>query len=150
VFKKRVLRRTFGPKRDEVTCEWRKLHNEELRDLYSSPSIIRINKSRRMRWAGHVARIGEKRNAYRLLLGKTEGKRPLGRPRRRWVENIKMDLVEVGWGDMDWIGLTQVRKRWRALVNSVLNLRVPWNAAKLSSGLATSDLSSSVQLHIVS
>jgi hypothetical protein len=92
VFEGRVLRRIFGPKRDEVTAEWRKLHNEELRNLYSSPSIIRIIKSRRMRWAGHVAQIGEKRNAYRLLVGKPEGKRPLGRLRRRWVDNIRMDL----------------------------------------------------------
>jgi hypothetical protein len=86
-------------KRDEVTGEWRKLHNKELHDLYSSPSIIRIIKSRRMRWAGHVARMWEKRrNAFRLLVGKPEGKRPLGRPRRRWVDNIRMDLGEVGWG----------------------------------------------------
>jgi hypothetical protein len=81
--------------------KWRKLHNEELRDFYASPSIIRIIKSRRMRWAGHVARIGEKMNAYRLLVGKPEGKRPLGRPRRRWVDNIRMELGEVGWGDVD-------------------------------------------------
>jgi hypothetical protein len=101
------------------------LHNEELRDLYSSPSIIRIIKSKRMRWAGHVARMGEKRNAYRLLVGKPEGKRPIGRPRRRRVDNIRMDLGEVGWGDVDWIGLTYDRNRCRALVNSVLNLRVP-------------------------
>jgi hypothetical protein len=92
VFEKRVLRRIFGPKRDGVTGGWRKLHTEELRNLYSSPSIIRIIKSRRMRWAGHVARMGDKRNVYRLLVGKPEGKRPLGRPRRRWVDNIKMDL----------------------------------------------------------
>jgi hypothetical protein len=103
-----------------VTGEWRKLHNEELRDLYSSPSIIRMIKSRRMRWAGHVARMGEKRNSYRLLVGK----RPLGRPRRRWVDNIRVDLGEVEWGDMDCIGLDKDRNRWRALVNSVLNLRV--------------------------
>jgi hypothetical protein len=90
VFENRVPRRIFGPKRDEVTGEWRKLHNEELRDLYSSPSIIRMIKSRRMRSAGHVAGMGEKRNAYRLLVGKQEGKRPLGRPRRRWVDNIRM------------------------------------------------------------
>jgi hypothetical protein len=96
-----VLRRIFGPKRDELTGEWRKLHNEEHRDLYSSPRIIRIIKSRRMRWAGHVARMGEKRNAYRLLVGKPEGKRPLGRPRCTWVDNIRMDLGEVGWGDVD-------------------------------------------------
>jgi hypothetical protein len=105
VFENRVLRRIFGPKRDEVTGEWRKLRNEELRDLYSSPSIIRIMKSRRMRRVGHVARTGEKRNAYGLLVGKPEGKRPLGRPRHRWVDNIRMDLGEVGWGDVDWIGL---------------------------------------------
>jgi hypothetical protein len=114
-----VLRRIFGPKRDEVTGEWRKLH-DELRDLYSSPSIIRIIKSRSMRWAGHVARMGEKRNAYRLLVGKPEGKRPLARPRHRWV-----DLGEVGWSDVDWIGLAKDRNRWRAVVNSVLNIRVP-------------------------
>jgi hypothetical protein len=93
--------------------------------LYSSQSIIRRIKSRRMRWAGHVARMGEKRNAYRLLVGKPEGNRPLGRPRRRWVDNTRMDLGEVGWGDVDWIGLAQDRNRWRVRVNSVLNLRVP-------------------------
>jgi hypothetical protein len=92
--------------------------------LYSSPSVIRIIKSRRMRWAGHVARMGEKRNACRLLVGKPEGRRPLGGPRRRWVHNIRMDLGEVGWGDVDWIGMAQDRNRWRAVVNSVLNLRV--------------------------
>jgi hypothetical protein len=125
VFENRVLRRISGPKRDKVTGEWRKLHNEELCDLYCSPSIIRIIKSRRMRWAGHVARMGEKNNAYRILVGKPEGKRPLGRPRRRWVDNIRMDLGEVGWGGLDWIGLAKDRNRWRALENSVLNLRVP-------------------------
>jgi hypothetical protein len=106
-----VLRRIFGPRTDEVTGEWRKLHNEELHDLYSSPSTIRVIKARRMRWVGHVARMGEKRNAYRLLVGKSEGMRPLGRRRRRWVYNIRMDLVEVGWGDVDWIGLAQDRNR---------------------------------------
>jgi hypothetical protein len=120
-----VLRRIFEPKRDEVTGKGRKLHNEELRDLYSSPSIIRIIKSRRMRRVGHVARMGEKWNAYRLLVGKPEGKRPLGRPRRRWVDNIRMDHGEVGWGDVDWIGLAQDRNRWRALVIVVMNFRVP-------------------------
>jgi hypothetical protein len=125
VFESRVLRRIFGPKRDAVAGEWRKFHNEELRDLYSSSSIIRIIKSKRMRWEGHVARMGEKRNAYRLLVGKPEGKRPLERPRRMWADNIRMDLGEVGWGDVDWIGLAKDRNRWRALVNSVLDLRVP-------------------------
>jgi hypothetical protein len=102
-----------------------KLHNEELHDLYSSPSIIKMIKSRTMRWAGHVAEMREKRNVYRLLVGKPEGKRPLGRPRLRWVDNIKMDLLETGWGDVDWIGMAQDRNRWRALVNSVLTFRVP-------------------------
>jgi hypothetical protein len=102
-----------------VTGEWRKLQNKELHDLYSSPSIIRIIKSQRMRWTGHVARMGVRRNAYRLLVEKPEGKRSLGRPRRRWVDNIRMDLGEVGWGDVDWIGLAEDRNRWRALVNSV-------------------------------
>jgi hypothetical protein len=115
VFEYRVLRSVFGPKRDEATGEWRKLHNEELHDLYSLLSIIRIMKARRMRWAGHVARTGEKRNVYRLLVGKPEGRRPLGRPTRRWLNNIRMDLLEVGWGDVDWIGLAQDRGRWRAL-----------------------------------
>jgi PAS domain-containing protein len=101
VFENRVLRRIFGPKRDEVSGEWRKLHNEELHDLYSSLTIIRIIKSRRMRWAGHVARMGEKMNAYRLLVRKPDGRRPLRRPRHRWVDHVRMDLVEVGWGDVD-------------------------------------------------
>jgi hypothetical protein len=125
VFQNRVLRRIFGLKRDEVMGEWRKLHNEELCDFYSSPSIIRIIKSRRMRWAGHVARMGAKRNMYRLLVGKPEGKRLLRRPRHRWVDNFGMDLGEVGWGDVDWIGLARYRNRWRALVNLVMNLRIP-------------------------
>jgi hypothetical protein len=116
--------RVLGPQRDEVTGRWRKLHNEELRDLYSSPSIIRIIKSRIMRWAWYVARMGEKRNAYRLLVGKLEGKRPLWRPRRRWADNIKIDRLEIGWGGVDWIGLAQDRDKWRALVNAVTNLRV--------------------------
>jgi hypothetical protein len=125
VFEKRVLRRIFRPKRDGVTGGWRKLHNEELHNLYSSPSIIRIMKSRRMRWVGHVARMGEKRNVYRLLLGKPEGKRPLGRPRCRWIDNIKMDLLEIGLSVVYWIGLAQDRYRWRALVNAVMNFRFP-------------------------
>jgi hypothetical protein len=99
-----VLRRIFGPKRDGVTGGWRKLHNEELHNLYSTPSIIKIIKSRRMRWTGHVARMGEKRNVYRLLVGKPEGKRPLGRPRRRWIDSIKTDLLEIGLRGLDWSG----------------------------------------------
>ena len=124
VFENMVFRRIFGPRRDEVTGEWRRLHNEELIGLYSSPNIVRV-KSRRMRWAGHVARMGEERGAYRVLVGKPEGKRPLGRPRRRWVDNIRMDLQEVGCGYVDWIGLAQDRDGWRKLVNAVMNLRVP-------------------------
>jgi len=109
VFGKRVLRRIFGSKRDEVTGEWRKLHNEELNDLYSSPNIVRVIKSRRMRWAGNVARMGERereRGVYRVLVGKPEGKRPLWRPRCRWEDNIKMDLQEVGCGEygLDGVG----------------------------------------------
>jgi hypothetical protein len=124
VFENRVLRRIFGPKRDEVTGEWRRLHNEELNDLYSSPNIIRTIKSRRMRRAGHVARMGEGRGACRILVGRPEGRRPLGRPRRRWEDDIKMDLQVVGWEGVVWIGMAQDRDRWRAVVNAVMNLRV--------------------------
>ncbi|KAJ4439081.1 hypothetical protein ANN_15038 [Periplaneta americana] len=116
VFENKVLRKIFGAKQDEVTGEWRKLHNTELHALYSSPDIIRNIKSRRLRWAGHVARMGESRNAYRVLVGRPEGKRPLGRPRRRWEDNIKMDLREVGYDDRDWINLAQDTDRWRAYV----------------------------------
>jgi hypothetical protein len=125
VFENRVLRRIFGPKRDGMMGGWRKLHNEELHNLYSSPSIIRIIKSRRIRWAGHVAQMGEKRNVYRLSVAKPEGKRPVGRPRHRWIDNIKMDLLEMGLSVVDLIGLAQDRYRQRALVNTVMNLRVP-------------------------
>ena len=124
-FENMVLRRIFGPRRDEVMGEWRRQHNEELSDLYSSPNIVRVIKSRRMRWAGHVARMWEERVAYRVLVGKAEGKRPLGRPRCRWVDNIRMDIQEVGCGYMDWIELAQDRDRWRTLVSAVMNLRVP-------------------------
>jgi hypothetical protein len=110
--------------------------------LYSSPSIIRIMKARRMRWAGHVSRMGEKRNAYRLLVGKPEGRRPLGRPRHRWLDNIRMDLVEVGWGDVEWIGLSQDRDRWRALVNlvSTLGLHKMLENYRLSKQLGISEV----------
>ena len=106
----------------------RRLHNEELNDLYCSPNIVRVIKWRRMWWTGHVARMGEERGVYRVLVGKPEGRRPLGRPRRRWVDNIRMDLQEVGCGNVDWIGLARDRDRWRTLVSTVMNLRVPWNA----------------------
>ena len=124
VFENRVSRRVFGPKREEVTGEWRKLHNEELRDLYSLPNIVQVLKSRRMSWAGHVARMGEGRVVHRVLVGKPERKRPLGRLRRRWEDNIKMDLQEVGGGGGDWMELAQDRDRWGALVNAVMNYRV--------------------------
>jgi hypothetical protein len=107
-----------------VTGGWRKLHNEELHNLYSSPSIIRIIKSRRLRWAGHVARMGKK-NVYRLLAGRSEGKSPLGRPIRSWIDNIKTDPLEIGLNVVDWIDLAQDGYRWRALVKAVMNLRVP-------------------------
>jgi hypothetical protein len=124
VFENRVLRRIFGSKRDEVTGEWRRLHDEELYDMYSSPNIILVIKSRRMRWMRHVARMGDRRGAYGVLVWRPDGKRPFKRPRRRWEDNIKIDLQEVGWGGMDWIGLTQDRDRWWALANTVTNLRV--------------------------
>jgi hypothetical protein len=120
----RMLRRIFGPKRDEGTGGWRKLHNE-LHNLYSFASIIRMIKSRSMRWAQHAARMGQMRNAYRILVGKTERRRPLGRPRRTWLDNIKMDFREIGWDGMDWIDLAQDRDQWRALVNMIMNFRVP-------------------------
>ena len=124
VFENKVLR-IFGPRRDEVKGEWRRMHNEKLNKMYSSSNIVRVIKSRRMRWVGHVARMGEERGVYRFLVGKPEGKRPLGRPRRRWVDNIRMYLQEVGCGHVDWIGLAQDRDRWRTLVSAVMNLRVP-------------------------
>jgi len=120
-----VLRRIFGPRSDDVTGEWRRLHNEKLNDLYSPPNIVRVIKSRGIRWAGHVARMGEERDGFRVLVGKSEGKRPLGRPRRRWVDNIRTDLQEVVCVYMDWIGLAQDRDMWRTLVSAVMNLRVP-------------------------
>jgi hypothetical protein len=121
VFENRVVRRIFGPKWDEVTGECRRLHNEELRGLYSFPNIIRQIKSRSMRWAGHVPSMGEERNVYRVLMGNPEGKRPLGRQRNRWENGIRMVLGEIGWGSVDWIRLVHDRDRWRAVVNTVMN-----------------------------
>jgi hypothetical protein len=124
VFENSELRRILGLRGDVVTREWRKLHNQGLNDLYCSPNTVRVIKSRRMGWAGHVARVGEGRVVYRVLVGKSEGKRPLGRPSRKWEDNIKMDLQDVGCGGVDWIELAQDRDRWRAVVNAVMNLRV--------------------------
>jgi hypothetical protein len=125
MFENRVLRRVFGPKRDELAGEWRKLHNEELNDLYSLPNIARVVKSRRMRWARHVACMGEDRGVHRVLVGRPEGKKPFGRPRRRWEDNIKMDIQEIGGGRGDWMELAQDRDSCRALVGTVRDFRVP-------------------------
>ena len=122
MYENKVVRRIFGPRRDEVTGDWWRLHNE-INILYSS-NMLRVIKSRRSRWAGHVARMGEERGVYRVLVGKPDGKRLLGRPRHRWVDNIRMDLQEVGCGYVDWIGLVQHRDRWWTLVSAVMNLRV--------------------------
>jgi hypothetical protein len=124
-FENEVLRRIFKPKRDEVTGGWRKLHNKEPHGLYSSPGIIRVIKAKRMRWAGHVVRMGEVRGAYNILVGKPEGRRPQGKPRRGWEDNITMDLGEIGFGDVDRIHLAQDRDRWRALVNTMMSFLVP-------------------------
>jgi hypothetical protein len=123
VFENRVLRKIFGPKREE-DGSWRKLHNDELRSLYSSPNILRVVKSRKMRWAGHVARMGEGRGVYRVLVGRPEEKRPLGRPRRRWEDNIRMDLRETGIYVAYWIQLAQDRVQWQTCVSTLMNLRV--------------------------
>jgi len=123
LFEDKVLRRIFGPKKDEGTGERRKLHNEELNDLYSSSNNVWVIKSR-MRWVGHVARMGERRGVYRVLVRKPEGKRPLGRFKLKWVASIKMDHQEVGFDGTDWIELAQDRDRWRALVTAAMNLRV--------------------------
>jgi len=125
MFENRVLRRTFAPKKDEVTRECRQLHNEELNDMYSSPNIVWVMKLRRMRWAGHVACMGERGGVYRVLVGKPEDTEKLGRDRCRWEDNIKMDLQEVGWRDMDCVDLAQERDRWWALVNAIVNIQVP-------------------------
>jgi hypothetical protein len=128
-----VLRRIFVPKRDKLIGGWRKMHNEELHNLYSSPNIIRMIRSRRMKWTGHVARIGEKQNAYRGFVGKPEERRPLGKPRRRWDDIIKMDLRGMEWGNIDWIDLAHDRYALLALVNTIINLRVLYNFGKFLS-----------------
>jgi hypothetical protein len=124
VFENRVLRRLFGCKREDVVGGWRRLHSEGLQNLYGSPNIIiRVIKSRRMRWAGNIARMGE-RNAYKMLIGEPGVRRPLGRPRRRWVGNIRMDLRETGWEDVDWIHLLQVGELWGAILTTVMKFRI--------------------------
>jgi len=125
VFENRVLRRILGRKRDKVTGEWRKLHNEELNDLYSSPNIFLVIKSRYMKWLGHVARMGERRGVYRVLVGKPEGRRPLGRPRHRWNVNIEMVHQEVEEGAIDWIDPVENKDTWQDFVNTVMKLLVP-------------------------
>ena len=125
VYENKVFRKIFGDKKDEIAGEWRNLHNAELHAFYSSPNITRSLKSRRLRWAGHVARMEQSRNAYRVLVGKPEGKRPLGRPRRRWEGSIKMDLREVGCDPGEWIDLAENGDQWRAYARAVMNLRVP-------------------------
>jgi hypothetical protein len=120
-----MLRRISGPGRDEVAGGWRKMHNEELRNLHSSLNIIRVFKSWRTRWADHAAHMGETRNAYNILTRESEGKRPLGRPRGRWEDNMRMDLGGIVWAVVDWMNLAQDRDHWRALVNTVINVRVP-------------------------
>jgi hypothetical protein len=122
VFENIVLRRIFGPKREE-DGSWRKV--DELHSLYSSQNIVRVIGSRRLRWAGHVASIGEGSGVYRVLVGRPEGKRPLGRPRRRWEDNVKLDLMAIGIDGANWIRLAQDRVQWRAFVNTVMNVWVP-------------------------
>jgi hypothetical protein len=124
VFENRVLRRIFGPKREE-DGSWRKLHSDELHSLYSSPNIVRVIKSRRMRWAGHVARMEEGRGVYGVLAGRPEGKRLLGRPRRSWEDNIKLDFKGTGIDGANWIRLAQDMVQWQAFVNTLMSLRVP-------------------------
>jgi hypothetical protein len=141
----RVLRRIFGPRRDEVTGGWRKLQTDELHDFFPSPIIIRIIKSRTMKWAGHVTQM-EKRT---VLAGKQDRKRPLGRPRRRWIDNMKVDHVEIGWAGVDWIGLAQDRYSSSAIVNVVMKFRAPLHAGKQSNGCTIDGLSSRAHLHRV-
>jgi hypothetical protein len=139
VFENRVLRRIFGPTRKEEGS-WRKLHNDELHSLYSSPNIVRVIKSRRMRWTGHVARMGKGRGVYRVSVGKLERKTPLGRPRRRWEDNIKMDLREIGIDGANWIRLAQDRVQWRAFVKTVMKFRVLYRKQDIFDKLSDNQL----------
>jgi hypothetical protein len=150
VLENRVLRRIFGPKKGEITGEWRKVHNEESNYLHSSPNIVRVIKSRRMRWAEHVALMGEKKGVYRVLVGKPEGKRSFGRPWCKWEDDITIDLQEVGSGGMDWIELAQDRDRWRALVNVVMNVLVPLHAGNFLTSCKPVSYSRGTLLHGVS
>ena len=154
VFENRAPRRKFGPKRGKgffsPFWERRKLHNEELNDPYSSSNIIQVIKSRRMRWAGHVAHMGERGGTNRALMGKPEGKRPLGRLRHRWEDNIKMDLQKVGWGGMDWTDLAQDRDSWQALQHAVMNFWVPQNAGNFLTSCELVSCSRKTPLHGVS
>jgi hypothetical protein len=125
VSENKLLGKIFGPKREE-DGSWRKVHNDDIHCLYSSPNIVRVIKSRRVKWAVHVARMGEGRGVYRVLVGRAGGKRPLGRPRSRWEDNIKLDLREIGIDEANWIRLAQNGVQWRAFVNTVMNFRVPY------------------------
>jgi hypothetical protein len=145
-----VLRGVFGAKWDEVTVECRKLHNEELNDLYCSPTKVWVIKLRRMRWAGHVAWMGEGRGVYRVWVVKPEGKRPLGRPRCRWKDNTKMGLQELGCRIMDWVELAQDRDSWQALVNAVMIFRVPKNVENFLTSCKPVNFSRRAVLHGVS
>jgi hypothetical protein len=133
IFENRVLRRIFGPEREE-DGSWRKLHNDELHSLYSSPNIVTVIKSRRLGWVEHVARMGEGRDVYRVLVGKPEGKRPLGRPRGRWEDNINLELREIGIDRTNWIRLAQDRVQWRTFVSTAMNLRVPQRKQDILTG----------------
>ena len=150
VCENRLLRRIFLPKKDGVTGKLIKVRNKELNDLHSSPNIDRVIKSRRMRLAGHVARMDERGGVYWVLVGKPEGNRPLGRPRHRWENNIEMDLQEVECGGKDWIELAQDKDRWRALVTAVRNLRVPLNAGNFLTSCKPVSFSRRTLLHRVS
>jgi hypothetical protein len=145
-----VLREVFGPKRDKVKGEWRQLHNKELSDHYCSPNIVRVIKSRRMRWVGHVACMEEMGGVCRVVVGKSDGKRPLGIPRRGWLDNIKMDLQEVGCEGMDWIDLAQERDRCRALMNVVMKLRIAQDAGNFLTSWGTVSFSRRNLLHAIS